>query len=303
MHFRMTSQIDWSLWRSFLAVAECGSLSAAARALGLAQPTVGRHIAELEERVGAALFARSRNGLLATELATSLVPFASAMKHSAEALGRHASARPDELRGAVRITASHAVANEVLPYAIGDLLTDYPHLRIELVASNDNADINLHEADLAIRMRRPDQPSLISRALGRVPLGLFAHEDYLRRRGRPRSLSELAGHTIIGPDRDPALLKVLDGLPLDVRPAEVQFATDSEPAQIAAVRAGTGIGLLQVGIAMLSPGLQQVFPEDVRPELDAWMVLHPDLRSVPRVRVVADYLARALPSLLRSAGV
>lgn len=299
----MPTQIDWSLWRSFLAVAEAGSLSAAARALGLSQPTVGRHIAELEERVGATLFARSRNGLLATELATRLVPFARSMKHSAEALGRHASARPDQLSGSVRITASHAVANEVLPYAIGDLLTVHPNLRIELVASNANADINLHEADVAIRMRRPDQSSLICRALGSVPLGLFAHEDYLRRRGRPRSLSDLAGHTIIGPDRDQALLKVLGGLPLDIHPEEVRFATDSEPAQIAAVRAGAGIGLLQAGIAARCPGLEQVFAEDVRVELDAWMVLHPDLRSVPRVRIVADYLAQALPRLLRSAAV
>ena len=295
----MTSQIDWSLWRSFLAVAERGSLTAAARALGLAQPTVGRHIAELEERVGATLFARSRNGLLATELAMSLVPFATAMKHSAEALGRHASAPPDQLRGTVRITASHAVANEILPYALKDLLTEYRDLRVELVASNAEADINLHEADLAIRMRRPDQPSLISRALGRVPLGLFAHEDYIRQRGRPQSVQELAGHTIIGPDRDPAFLKVLAALDLDVRPSDVRLATDSEPAQLAAVRAGAGIGIVQAGIAARSPGLAQVLPDDVRPELEAWMVLHPDLRSVPRVRTVADHFARTLPPLLR----
>lgn len=296
----MTDRIDWALWRSFLAVAETGSLSAAARALGLTQPTVGRHIDTLEAAVGQTLFLRTPQGLSVTETAASLVPEARAMQLTAESLTRRASSAPEAGTGTVRIAASHVVGAEVLPIALAPLLAGHPGLAIELALSNDSADLLHREADLAVRMVRPTQGSLIARRLEAVPLGLFAHSAYLDRAGRPASLRDLAAHTVIGPDHDKAALAGLEAFGGLLGRSDLRLRTDSEAAQMAAVRAGLGIGVLQVGIAARDPMLEPVLADTVRWTLDAWLVLHDDLRRLPLVRLVADHLAAVLPAVLRT---
>ncbi|MDG4650361.1 LysR family transcriptional regulator [Roseibacterium sp. SDUM158017] len=296
----MSNRIDWALWRSFLSVAETGSLSAAARALGLTQPTVGRHIDTLEGAVGQTLFLRTPQGLGLTEAAAALVPEARAMQLTADSLARRAASAPEAGTGTVRIAASHVVGAEVLPTALAPLLATHPGLAVELALSNDSADLLRREADLAIRMARPAQGSLVARRLGDVPLGLFAHRVYLDRAGRPGRLTDLKAHVLIGPDGDPAALAGLEAFGGAVGRSDLRLRTDSEAAQIASVRAGLGVGVMQAGIAARDPLLEPVLSDLVAWSLDAWLVLHDDLRRLPMVRLVADHLSAVLPAVLLS---
>lgn len=296
----MKARIDWALWRSFLAVAESGSLSAAARVLGLTQPTLSRQIDALEAAVGQRLFLRTPQGLVLTEAAAALLPEARAMRMTADSLARRAAGAPGADGGTVRIAASHVVGAEILPVALAPLLAAHPGLAVELALSNDSADLLRREADLAVRMARPAQGSLVARRLGKVPLGLFAHRAYLDLAGCPRSLTDLNAHVLIGPDGDPAALEGLEAFGGVIGRSDLRLRTDSEAAQIASVRAGLGIGVMQAGIAARDPLLEPVLPGVVAWSLEAWLVLHEDLRRLPLVRRVADHLAAVLPAALRS---
>lgn len=296
----MNGEIDWALWRSFLAVAETGSLSAGARALGLTQPTVGRHIDVLEAAVGQSLFVRTPQGLSVTEVAAGLIPDVLAMRMTADSLARRAGSAPDMAVGTVRIAASHVVGAEVLPTALSPLLASHPGLAVELVLSNDRADLVRHAADLAVRMVRPSQARLVARRLGRVPLGLFASRAYLDRAGRPERAEDLRAHVLIGPDGDPAALAGLEAFGGLLGRQDLRLRTDSEAAQIASIRAGVGIGMMQAGIAARTGDLIPVLPDLVGWSLDAWLVQHDDVRRLPMVRLVAMHLADVLPVLLRA---
>lgn len=288
----MENPVDWTLWRSFLAVAETGSLSAAARRLGLTQPTLGRHIEALETAIGQPLFLRAPQGMVPTPAAQALMPEAQTMAHAAASLERRA-ASSGEFRGTVRIAASHVVGAEVLPRVLAPLLVQHPGLAIELDLSNDPADLGRHAADLAIRMTRPGQSSLIARKLADVRLGLFAHSSYLGRHDTPTEPADLTGHVLIGPDRDTAALAGLDAMQLGR--SALRLRSDSEAAQIAAIRAGLGIGVLQRAIAALDPALVPVLPDRFAWPLEAWLVLPDGLRALAPVRRVADHLAKVLP--------
>ena len=230
----------WELYRSFLAVLDEGSLSAAARELALTQPTIGRHVAALEEALGAALFTRSPQGLIATEAALELRPYAQAMAANARALLRTASGRVGEARGTVRVTASEVIGAEVLPPILTELREANPALVIELVLSNRNEDLLRRDADIAIRMVRPTQGALLAQRIGEVPLGLHAHERYLERHGTPGSLDELSGHSLIGFDRETAAIRVLRERGVAVHRGLFALRADSDLAQLAAIRAGFG---------------------------------------------------------------
>lgn len=296
----MNSRIDWALWRSFLAVADAGSLSAAARALGLTQPTVGRHIDTLEAMVGQTLFLRTPQGLSVTETAALLVPEARAMQLTAESLARRAASAPGAGVGVLRIAASHVVGAEVLPIALSPFLAEHRGLAVELALSNDSADLLRREADLAIRMVRPSQGSLVARRLGPAPIGLFAHRAYLERAGRPATPEHLLDHVLIGPDADPAARAGFDVFGELLGPQHLRLRTDSEAAQIASVRAGLGIGPMQAGVAARDPMLEPVLPDEVSWVHDAWLVVHDDLRRLPMLRLLVDHLSAVLPAVLRT---
>ncbi len=187
------SEVDWALWRSFLAVMRAGSLSGAARALGLAQPTLGRHIEGLEASLGAALFTRSPGGLRPTETALALAPNAEAMASAAAALARAASGALDAPAGAIRLTASDIVGAEVLPLILADFGDRWREIEIELSLSNRQEDLLRRDADIAVRMAEPSQGALLARRVGETPIRLYAHRAYLQRRGEPRAIAALAG--------------------------------------------------------------------------------------------------------------
>ena len=196
----MASDVSWDLYRSFLGVLKEGSLSGAARALDIAQPTVGRHIAALEKSLGLALFTRSQTGLMPTEAAQSLRGFAESMQSTAASLKRAAASQGAGVRGTVRVTSSEVIGVEVLPRIVTALRDQYPELTVELVLTHRVQDLLRREADIAVRMLRPRQELLVARHVGQLRLGLHAHQRYLARHGTPNSIADLAKHSLIGFD-------------------------------------------------------------------------------------------------------
>ena len=284
----------WELYRSFLAVIREGSLSAAARRLALTQPTLGRHVESLAAALGIALFTRSPQGLQPTPAALDLVPHAEAMEVAAAALQRAASGESGEERGTIRLTASELMGGEVLPPMLARFHAHHPGIVIELVLTNRSEDLLRREADLAVRMARPRQAALVAKRVGAVGIGLYAHRRYAEARGLPRSLDELAQHPLIGFDRDETSWRSLGETGLAVTRERFAFRSDSDLAQLAALRAGFGIGGCQHPIARRERDLLPVLPRTIRFGLEIWLALHEDLRASRRVRLLFDHLAEAL---------
>lgn len=292
------ANFNWTLIRSFLAALDQGSLMGAARALNMHQPTLGRHIAELEAQLGLTLFERTGRGLLPTPDATRLADAARAMAAAADQLGRQASGAQRVLPGTVRISASQPVACVLLPPILQGLRLQWPDIQVELVVSNAVSNLLQREADIAIRMVRPDQGSLVSRRVGQVGLGAYAHQDYLRRRGTPRQPADLLQHELIGNDRQTDILRGFAQMGLAVGREHFALRTDDLMAGEALVAAGLGIGFIARYAARQRPGLVQVLPGLPIPPLPVWLVVHREIRSNPRIRAVWDLLANALPEAL-----
>lgn len=269
-----------------------GSLSGAARQLGITQPTVGRHIAALETALGVVLFTRSPNGLLPTSLARTLRAHAETMERTAAALERAASSQGDDVRGVVRVSASEVVGVEVLPPILTQLRQTHPHLRVELVLTNRLSDLLQLEADIAVRMVRPSQEQLLARRIGLIEIGLHARDDYLLKHGTPLHMQDLASHSVIGFDQENAFIRSLaiKGFERNT----FACSSDSDLAQLALIRAGAGIGGCQVQLAKRDPRLRRVLPEGVALRLDTWVTMHEDLRNSPRCRVMFDALVEGL---------
>lgn len=292
-----TDEPGWDLYRSFLAVADEGSLSAAARMLGMTQPSLGRHVRQLETRLGVALFTRSPQGLALTEVGAELAEHARGMAAASAALQRAASGSRQEVRGAVRITCSEMVGGGVLPAMLAELRRRQPGIVIELSLSDAIEDLLRKDADIAVRMLRPSQVALVARRVGAIGMGLYAHRRYLKAHGVPRTLAELRQHALIGFDREtPALRAMIARVPGGEMYARANFAlrTDSAWAQLAALRAGFGIGVCQHAVARRERSLLPVLPGAITLELDTWLVMHEDQRANRRVRLVFDYLSEAL---------
>ncbi|MCZ8183987.1 MAG: LysR family transcriptional regulator [Beijerinckiaceae bacterium] len=299
----MIEFVDWTLLRSFLAVIRRGSLSAAARATGLTQPTIGRHIDELEAGLGIALFTRSPGGLVPTEAARSLVPHAEAMETAFAALKRAATTGGDarQPRGTVRISASEIMGTFVLPSILAEIQTRFPTIIFELALNNRNEDLLRRDADIAVRMARPKQEGLVARRIGQVALGLHAHRDYVARFGVPATLSELTRHHIIGFDRDDHSARAVVGGTLPISREIFSFRVDSDVAQVMAIRAGLGIGMIQKAMARHEPELVPVLPGEIEIKLDCWLAVHEDQKHAYAIRAVLDGLATGLGQWLEAA--
>ncbi|RUL98312.1 LysR family transcriptional regulator [Rhizobium chutanense] len=290
----MKAEPNWDFYRSFLTVLQQGSLSAAARELGLTQPTIGRHVDALELAVGAELFIRSTNGLLPTDAALALKPYAETLAATAAALLRTASGQRERVAGTVRVSASEVIAVEVLPRILGPLLETHPELQIELSASDTIEDLVNREADIAVRMAEPHQDALIVRRIGDIPLGFHAHRRYLERHGIPKTIADLANHRLIGFDRQTAYVRmVMKRYPV---PESIKFSyrTDSNLAQLSAIRAGVGIGICQTGLARENPDLVHILPDAFKIPLGTWVAMHESLKTSPRCRATFDALVRGL---------
>ncbi len=292
----MNELTDWTLLRSFLAVLRSGSLSGAARASNLTQPTVGRHIDELEAGLGVALFTRSPGGLLPTDAARSLLPHAEAMETAFAALKRAATLGQDveNPRGTVRISASEIMGTFVLPPILAELRSRYPDITLELVLNNRTDDLLRRHADIAIRMTRPRQDGLVARKLGNVALGLYAHRLYLARHGLPAGLDNLGDFDLIGFDRDDHSARSVAEDKLPISRDIFSFRVDSDVAQVMAVRAGLGIGMMQRAMARNEPDLLPVLAGSVALNLECWLAAHEDQKDAPAIRALFDGLAEGL---------
>ena len=293
----MSSEPDWSHYRTFLAVIEECSLSGAARRLGLTQPTVARHVEALEEAVGADLFSRSQRGLIPTEMALDIKPYAETLASTASALLRTASGRAGDVRGTVRVSASEVVGVEHLPPILARLRQRHPCLVIELVLSNALDDVLHRQADIAIRMVEPTHDALVAQRLAPIVVGLHAHRSYLERRGEPSSVKDLPAHDLIGFDREtPAIRAMIRRFPTLDR-SSFALRVDSDLGQLAAIRAGFGIGICQVLVARREPDLVRVLASAVSIDLGLWIVMHENLKTNARCRAVFDAMAEGLGAL------
>jgi DNA-binding transcriptional LysR family regulator len=292
---------DWSLLRSFLAVVETGSLSAAAVRAEASQPTLSRHIRELEKLLGVSLFTRSEHGLDATEAALWLVEDARAMEAAAEALSLKALGRSQQLTGTVRITSSTMVANFWLPHILAELRRAEPNIQIELVASDVNQNLLRRDADIAIRMVEPTQNALICRKLGEVSVGLYGVRSYFARRGRVATMQDLLAHDVIGFDRSEVILKLYADSGHPVTREAFSIRCDDQLVCWNLMLAGAGIGFAQVMLADRVPTLERV-KIDLMAPMPVWLLMHEEVRTNARIRRVTDFLAASIGDLLKAAG-
>jgi DNA-binding transcriptional LysR family regulator len=293
----MAALPDWSLYRSFLAVLRGGSLSGAARGLKLTQPTVGRHIDELEASLGASLFTRAPDGLRPTAAALAIEPHAQSMAAAAEAALRAISGETERPRTVVRIAASEVVAAELLPPILASLRDRLPGLAVELSASDHSEDLLRRDADIAIRMARPAQSDLVIKRIGAARLGFYAHRSYVEKCGAPADVTQLDRHVLIGFDHETATVRALRRLGLTMQREDFVVRSDSTLVQLAAIRAGYGIGICQTAAAVRHAGLIEVLPDEFSPKLEVWIAMHRSFRKSAPMRAVFGHLAEELKAV------
>ena len=275
-------------------VAKTGSLSAAARELALTQPTIGRHIDLLERDLNFALFVRSRDGMSLTDAGTNLVCAADNMVESAAGFERVALGLDEDVSGVVRVSVNEIFGVLILPRILPTFMESHPGIDLEVVVSNSVANLLQRDADVAIRMFRPTQNDLVARKIKELPLGFFAHQDYLEKHGAPRSIAELIQHRLIGFDRDTAMVDAARALDIALQPSDFALRTDSILAQIEAIKSGLGIGVTHIGLATEWDRVAQVLKSQKLPPLDLWIACHSDVRYNKRVRLVMDFFAQQL---------
>jgi DNA-binding transcriptional LysR family regulator len=290
--------LDWSLYRSFLAVLREKSLSATARALNFTQPTLARHINALEAAMGSELFTRSQQGLSPTDGALELTPYAESLEANAAAILRTASGLGKAVKGTVRISASEIMGAEILPPMLAELRRKHPALEFELALSNTVDNLLRRDADVAVRMVEPAQEALVVKKLGTVSLGLYAHKNYLARTGTPTGFPDLAEHSLIGFDRETPAIRAMRNRVPGADALRFSFRADSDIAQLRAIKAGFGIGICQVGLAKQNPDLVRLLPAAFELKLGVWLAMHENLRATPRCRAVFDGLVASLAEYL-----
>lgn len=291
-------KLDWSLAQVFLAVAEHGSLTAAARHLGTSQPTVGRQIREIESQLGVELFTRHDRGFSLTELGRSLVSLATMMKQAAREMELFAAGYGDLLSGTVRISASEVVSLEHLPGMIERIRKKEPSISFEIVPSDVTSRLHFREADIAIRMYRPEQLDLVTKHIGDLTLVAYAAKSYVKRRGLPRCPDDLVEHDIVGMDRNPQIIDGFRRGGIEVDRDFFKVRTDHTGSYLALVRAGCGIGFTQRAMVEGDPDLVEVPVDLGLPTLPVWLTAHEVIRKTPRVERVWDLLSCELEKIV-----
>lgn len=294
---------DWALVRSFLAVLDAGSLTGAARASGARQPTLSRHVAELEAQFGLPLFERTGRGVTPTAAALAIADAARQMEAGADRLALQLVRRREATTGSVRITTSHVAATWLLPPVLAELQQAEPGIQVELVGSNQLSNLLRREADIAVRMLRPTQGSLVARKLADLPIVAAAHQSYLQRHGTPRRPQELLQHRLIGFDRDDSIQRGFARLGLALPREAFALRTDDQVAYGQLVASGAGIGFVtQYNLASWH-GVRALLPTLQIPPLPCWLAVHREIRGNRVVKRVYDFLAEAIPRELQRTAV
>ncbi|MBF9030163.1 LysR family transcriptional regulator [Rhodobacterales bacterium HKCCE3408] len=286
---------DWNQVRAFLATAEEGTLSAAARALRLTQPTLGRQVTALEETLGVTLFERVGRSLVLTEAGTALLTHVRAMGEAAHRVSLAAAGQNDAVAGDVRISASDALCTYLLPDLLRDLRRKAPGLTIELLADNRVSDLMRREADIAIRHVEPTEPELIGRRMKDGHAKLYAATRWLAENPAPRTVAELAAAPMVGMDDPQAMRAGLARFGVEVPELTVPIRSSNGVVGWELLRAGHGVGLMADAVARRTPGIEEITIDGfdgVR--FPIWLITHRELRTSRRIRVVFDFLAEGL---------
>ncbi|WDR04632.1 LysR family transcriptional regulator [Devosia rhodophyticola] len=273
----MNRSVDWTLWRSFAAVVAAGSLSGAARALSLSQPTLGRHIEALEQHLGIPLFERTLSGLKPNPTALRLLePVELAQSALAEASMMAQGVQQDP-SGSVRVTASAVVCHYMLPSILVGIREKFPNIAIELVPTDSAENLLLRESDIAIRMFRPTQLDLITKRLGELPIICCASQSYLDRRGTPQAIEDLYQHDLVGLDRSELIIAHANSLGFALTRDHFALRCDSQTNLWELIRAGLGIGFAQRHMVAHTPGMRALLPQLPVPALEVWLTTHREL--------------------------
>jgi DNA-binding transcriptional LysR family regulator len=283
--------MDWSALPFFLAVAETGSQSAAARKLRVSQPTVGRYVAALEAALGSRLFDRTSQGLQLTPAGERLLSHTQRMQQEAQAVERELQGADTRLRGIVKISASEGLASYWLTPALTAFTAAHPGIRVEVVSNNTAVNLPRREADIAIRMFPPEHNDLIGRYLAHHVVALFASEDYLAHHPAPQSVADLAQHALVGFDDTLGYLPQAVWMENNCPEDRFVFRCNSLLVQLEATRNGWGIGAHSCVAAAQFPNLIRVLPEIEVTRQEMWLIVHSDLRRSARIRAVYDFLA------------
>lgn len=294
----ITDKLDWALVQSFLAVAETGTLSAAARLLDASQPTLGRQIKAIEKQLGEELFVRRARGLELTEAGERLVPAARDVRDAINRISLIAAGQQQSLSGTVRITASELVSHTHLPAILADICTAEPQIELELVPSDSSENLLFREADIAIRMYQPEQLDLVARQLGYLEIGAFAATRYLEKYGRPKTIEAFAEHQFVGYDRNEQIIAGMRLAGFDIDRHFFHTRCDNQIVYWELVRQGCGIGFSQKSIADNDPLVEQIALDFPIAPLPVWLTAHKVMQSTPRIKRVWNLLRDGLQQVL-----
>ncbi|WP_373050189.1 LysR family transcriptional regulator [Thalassovita aquimarina] len=287
-------QTDWALVRSFLAVAEQGSLSAAARQLGLSQPTLGRQIKQMETDLGVTLLIRQPRGFDLTEAGQAILPAARRMQDAMREIALAVAGRDAGTSGTVRITASEIMALNYLPDIVADIRDALPGITIDLVASDRSDNLLFREADIAVRMYQPQQLEIVTRKLGEIQLGVCAATSYLQKHGRPETVQDMMDHDLVGYDQSELILRGMRDLGWPATRDWFTTRCDDQNAYWQLIRSGCGVGFGQRNMIDADPLVEALDIGVTIPPLSVWLAAPQALRHVPRIAAVWDRLSDGL---------
>jgi DNA-binding transcriptional LysR family regulator len=287
-------KFDWNKARAFLVTAEEGSLSAAARALGMAQPTLGRQVDGLEQELGIVLFERVGRGLTLTPSGLELLDHVRDMGEAAGRVSMTALGQSQALEGTICISASETYATVLLPPIIAKLRIMEPGIQVEIVVANHASDLRRREADIAIRNFRPTEPDLIAKKIGDADAVLYATPDYIEKIGNPTKPYDLRHADFVNMDHSGMMLKGLNTLGFGLTEANFPLLTESYLVMWELVRQGAAIGILDAHIGDTDPVVRRVLPDLEPLVFPIWLVSHRELTTSRRIRRVYDFLAEEL---------
>ena len=291
---RRAIKFDWNRARAFLVTAEEGSLSAAARALDMTHPTVGRQVSALEAELGVLLFERTNSGLVLTQRGADLMAQVKAMGDAATNLSRLASGHAETVEGIVCISATEMIAAYILPPIIEKLRIRWPIIVLEIIASKDTSDLSRREADIAIRNYRPTQQELIAKRVKNTLGHLYASKSYIQNLEHRQSPQDLNNAVFLGVDRSNSVISYLNKFGFQLNSSNFPVIVANHLVQWEMVKQGIGIGFMTADIGDAEPLVERVLPTFPAFEKETWLVAHRELKTSRRLRVVFDCLAAEL---------
>ena len=287
--------LEWDDFRVFLAIARHGSLTAAARALRVTQPTMGRRLEMLEERLGARLFDRTPTGPVLTDLGAAILNNVEDMERAALAAERRIAGRDTGLRGTVRLTSLEWFGTHVLAPIIASFSAQYAKIAVELITDVRPFNLGKQEADVAIRFVRFEQNDLVQRKVAEMAYGLYASIEYLDRYGAPDFSAKGADQAVITMHEAGSQIPEARWLTDEVLPqARIAYRSSSRDAQACAAEAGAGLVVLPRFIGDVRPSLRRIRPPSPVPGREVWLGYHQDMRQTPRIRALVDFLVNEL---------